>query len=135
MRLLVAEGIITVSGFLTTSCSRITIGLKWGAAALVELVHNAKARFPQSKIEVEVDTMEQIPYALEAGADIIMLDNFDNALLEEAVELIDGKALTEASGNITLDRLPSMADLGVDFISVGALTHQSRWIDIGLDAL
>ena len=86
-------------------------------------------------IEVEVDTLEQIAPSLEAGADIILLDNFSPLELKEAVSMIDGRAWTEASGRITLDSLPALGDLGLDFISTGAPVHQSRWKDIGLDWL
>ncbi|MEC7236125.1 MAG: nicotinate-nucleotide diphosphorylase (carboxylating), partial [Verrucomicrobiota bacterium] len=73
--------------------------------------------------------------ALEAGADIILLDNFSPPELKEAVSMIEGRAWTEASGGITLDSLPALGDLGLDFISTGAPVHQSRWKDIGLDWL
>ncbi|MBL6919051.1 MAG: carboxylating nicotinate-nucleotide diphosphorylase [Puniceicoccaceae bacterium] len=86
-------------------------------------------------IEVEVDRIEQITPALEAGADIILLDNFSPPELKEAVSMIDGRAWTEASGGITIDSLPDLGDLGLDFISTGAPIHQSRWKDIGLDWL
>ncbi|TVR50062.1 MAG: carboxylating nicotinate-nucleotide diphosphorylase [Puniceicoccaceae bacterium] len=84
-------------------------------------------------VEVEVDQLDQIPPVVEAGADIIMLDNFTPHQLREAVALIGGRAVTEASGGITLDTLPLLGDLGLDFISTGAPVHQSRWIDLGLD--
>ncbi len=86
-------------------------------------------------IEVEVDSLEQIPPVLEAGADIILLDNFSPEELQEAVHLIDGRACTEASGGITHTTLPKLGNLGLDFISTGAPIHQSRWKDIGLDWL
>jgi nicotinate-nucleotide pyrophosphorylase (carboxylating) len=86
-------------------------------------------------IEVEVDSFDQIAPVLEAGADIIMLDNFPPIELAEAVNLIDGRACTEASGGITLNTLPELGDLGLDFISTGAPIHQSTWKDIGLDWL
>ena len=86
-------------------------------------------------VEVEVDTLEQIIPALEAGADIILLDNFSPPELKQAVYVIEGRAWTEASGGITLDSLPALGDLGLDFISTGAPIHQSKWKDIGLDWL
>jgi len=86
-------------------------------------------------IEVEVDSLDQIKPVLEAGADIIMLDNFSPEELSEAVSIIEGRACTEASGGITLNTLPALGDLGLDFISTGAPIHQSRWKDIGLDWL
>jgi nicotinate-nucleotide pyrophosphorylase (carboxylating) len=86
-------------------------------------------------VEVEVDRLEQITPALEAGADIILLDNFSPPELIEAVSMVDGRACTEASGGITLESLAALGDLGLDFISSGAPIHQSRWKDIGLDWL
>lgn len=86
-------------------------------------------------VEVEVDRLEQITPALEAGADIILLDNFSPSELIEAVSMVDGRACTEASGGITLKSLPALGELGLDFISSGAPIHQSRWKDIGLDWL
>ena len=87
------------------------------------------------KIEVETSNIDQVSRALEAGADIIMLDNMDDSLMKEAVSLIEGKALIEASGGITLDRVRAVAELGVDFISVGALTHSAQALDISLDMI
>ncbi len=86
-------------------------------------------------VEVEVDRLEQITPALEAGADIILLDNFSPPELIEAVSMVDGRACTEASGGITLESLAALGDLGLDFISSGAPIHQSKWKDIGLDWL
>lgn len=99
-------------------------------AAAVKL---AKTRRPDLGVEVEVDEMSQIPPVLEAGADVIMLDNFDNDLLADAIALIGDQALTEASGGITIERLPSLAQMGLDFISTGATVHRAPWVDIGLD--
>lgn len=82
------------------------------------------------KIEVETTTLDEVEQALEAGADIIMLDNMDNETLAKAVALIHGKAKTEASGNMTLERISQVAKTGVDFISVGALTHSVTALDI-----
>ncbi|MBW3087725.1 carboxylating nicotinate-nucleotide diphosphorylase [Bifidobacterium sp. 82T24] len=84
-------------------------------------------------IEVEVDRLDQIPAALDGGADTIMLDNFTLDDTRRGVALIDGRALVEASGNMTLDRVADVAATGVDIISVGALTHSVRSIDLGLD--
>ena len=80
-----------------------------------------------------MDRLAQIPPVLDAGADVILLDNFTPAQLRRAVALIGGRALTEASGGITLKSLPKLAGLGLDFVSTGALVHQSTWVDIGLD--
>ena len=84
-------------------------------------------------IEVEVDRLDQIPAVLAGGADTIMLDNFSLDDTRRGVELIDGKAIVEASGNMSLERVPAVAATGVDVISVGALTHSVRSIDLGLD--
>ncbi len=85
---------------------------------------------PQIKIEVETSNLVQVQEALDAGADIIMLDNMTNEQMTEAVKLIDGKAKVEASGNMTLERLKGVAETGVDFISIGALTHSVTALDI-----
>jgi len=84
------------------------------------------------KIEVEVETIEMVKEAVSAGADIIMLDNMDNALMRRALEIIDGKAQTECSGNVTIERLKEIAQIGVDFVSSGALTHSAPIMDISL---
>ena len=84
-------------------------------------------------IEVEVDRLDQIPQALAGGADTIMLDNFSLDDTRRGVDLIGGRAIVEASGTMTLERVPSVAATGVDVISVGALTHSVRSIDLGLD--
>jgi nicotinate-nucleotide pyrophosphorylase (carboxylating) len=99
------------------------------AGAIAQARHHA----PRLPVEVEVDRVDQIMPVLAAGADVILLDNFDPAALREAIALIDGRALTEASGGITLASLPGLAGLQLDFISTGALVHQSTWVDIGLD--
>lgn len=87
------------------------------------------------KIEVEVETLEQVKEALDAKADIIMLDNMDNETTKKAVDLINGNALIEASGNMTLERIRSVAETGVDYISVGALTHSVKALDISMKDL
>jgi nicotinate-nucleotide pyrophosphorylase (carboxylating) len=84
------------------------------------------------KVEVETSTLDEVREALKAGADIIMLDNMTVEMMEEAVRIINGKSITEASGGITLDTIGQIADTGVDFISVGAITHSSPALDIGL---
>ena len=86
-------------------------------------------------IEVEVDTLEQLKQALDAGADFVLLDNMDNDTLRQAVKLCQGKARTEASGGIGFERLSSVAECGVDFIALGYLTHSVINHDIGLDFL
>jgi nicotinate-nucleotide pyrophosphorylase (carboxylating) len=86
-----------------------------------------------SRIECEVDSLAQLEEALAAKADIVLLDNFDDADVERAVQLNKGRAILEASGGITLERITKLAKLGVDVISVGALTHSAPAVDIGLD--
>ena len=96
-----------------------------------QAVDQARKYVPESiHIEVETTTMEQVREALKAKADIIMLDNMTANMMKQAVVLIDGRAKVEASGNITLSRLPEIAATGVDYISVGALTHSVRALDI-----
>lgn len=85
------------------------------------------------KIECEVTTLAEVDEAIAAGADIILLDNMSNEMMREAVEKIAGRAVTEASGNMTLERLPEVAKTGVDLISMGALTHSAMAADISLD--
>ena len=106
-----------------------------GGNRLSETVALAVNTCEDIPVEVEVDTLEQIIPALDAGADIILLDNFSPPELKQAVSMIEGRAWAEASGGITLDSLSDLGDLGLDFISTGAPIHQSRWKDIGLDWL
>jgi nicotinate-nucleotide pyrophosphorylase (carboxylating) len=95
-----------------------------------------RARLPHTThIEVEVDRLEQIEAVLSAGVDTTLLDNFTTAQLSLAVANIAGHALVEASGGITLARIREIADTGIDIISVGALTHSIRSLDLGLDIL
>ncbi len=89
--------------------------------------------FRKLKIEVEADTLEQVAQAADAGADIILLDNMTPMQLRLAVQNIKGRAKTEASGGVNLATVRAIAETGVDFISVGALTHSARAVDIGLD--
>jgi len=86
-----------------------------------------------SRVEVEVRTLQQVQEALEAGADLILLDNMDTESMKKAVEMIAGKAIVEASGNITAANLAEVAKTGVDIISMGALTHSVRALDFSLD--
>ncbi|NCG08355.1 MAG: carboxylating nicotinate-nucleotide diphosphorylase [Verrucomicrobia bacterium] len=104
-------------------------------AKLTETVALARSIHPKLPVEVEVDSHDQIEPALAGGADIILLDNFNAEALKKAVGQIDGRACTEASGGITLETLPALGALGLDFISTGAPVHQSTWKDIGLDWL
>lgn len=86
------------------------------------------------KIELEVDTLEQLDEALAAGVDVVLLDNMDHDTLREAVRRVDGRAVTEASGRITPETAPAIAATGVDLMAVGWLTHSARVLDIGLDS-
>lgn len=87
------------------------------------------------KIEVEVENLDMVAEAIDAGADIIMLDNMDNETMKKAVEMIGDKAQTECSGNVTKKRLREIAEIGVDFVSSGALTHSAPIIDLSLKNL
>ncbi|MCM1173309.1 MAG: carboxylating nicotinate-nucleotide diphosphorylase [Clostridium sp.] len=103
------------------------------AGSITKAVAMAKEYAPfVRKIEVEVETLEQLDEAIVAGADIIMLDNMDNATMREAVKRVAGKAETECSGNVTKERLAEIADIGVDYVSAGALTHSAPIMDISL---
>lgn len=88
-----------------------------------------------NKIEVETENMDMVKEAVEAGADIIMLDNMSHDEMKEAIAYIDGRALTECSGNVTEETIPEILDLGVDFVSSGALTHSAPILDISLKNL
>jgi nicotinate-nucleotide pyrophosphorylase (carboxylating) len=99
-----------------------------------QAIERARARAPHtSRIECEVDSLAQLDEALAAGADVILLDNMDTPTVAEAVRRAKGKALTEASGGITLERITELSRAGVDAISSGALTHSAPAADIGLD--
>jgi nicotinate-nucleotide pyrophosphorylase (carboxylating) len=101
--------------------------------AVTVAVQQARAKYPQLKIEVEADTLDQVDQALSAGADLILLDNMNPVQLRLAVQKCKGRAQTEASGGVNLASVRAIAETGVDFISVGALTHSARAVDIGLD--
>ena len=104
-----------------------------GVRAAVEA---ARRRAPfVRKVEVEVETLDMVREALDAGADIIMLDNMDHAAMAEAIAIIGGRAEVEASGNVTLENVRALADLGVDYISSGALTHSAPILDLSLKHL
>lgn len=106
------------------------------AGGVANAVAMARAYAPfVRKIEVEAENLGMVRQALEAGADIIMLDNMSHAEMKEAVALIAGRAQTECSGNVTLDNVAALADLGVDFISCGALTHSAPILDLSLKHL
>lgn len=105
-----------------------------GAGGIAQAVAAARAAIPHTMtIEVEAESLEQVREALEAGADIIMLDNMSIEQMVEAVQLIDGRALVEASGGVNLETIGAIAKTGVDIISVGALTHSVKAFDISLD--
>jgi nicotinate-nucleotide pyrophosphorylase (carboxylating) len=101
--------------------------------AITAAVRRAREKFPQLKIEVEADTLEQAGQAAAAGADIILLDNMNPVQLRLAVQKVKGRAKTEASGGVNLGNIQTIAKTGVDFISIGALTHSARAVDLGLD--
>jgi nicotinate-nucleotide pyrophosphorylase (carboxylating) len=105
-----------------------------GGKDLTTELRRVKAELPEGiKLEVEVDRLDQIAPVLAAEVDIIMLDNFKLEDLRKGVELIDGKCVVEASGGVNLDTVGEIAKTGVDVISVGALTHSARALDLGLD--
>lgn len=101
--------------------------------AIAAAVARARKKFPKLKVEVEADTLSQAAQAADAGADIILLDNMTPTQLRRAVKLVAGRAQTEASGGVNLKTVRGIALTGVDFISVGALTHSARAVDVGLD--
>jgi nicotinate-nucleotide pyrophosphorylase (carboxylating) len=101
--------------------------------AVTAAVRRARQKFPDLKVEVEADTLEQVEQAISACADCILLDNMNLNQLRVAVEKCRGRAQTEASGGVTLANVRAVAETGVDFISVGALTHSARAMDLGLD--
>lgn len=101
--------------------------------AIAAAVDQARAAYPELKVEVEADTLEQVRQAADAGADFILLDNMTCDQLCEAVELVRERSQLEASGGVTLETVRTIAETGVDFISVGALTHSAPAVDIGLD--
>jgi nicotinate-nucleotide pyrophosphorylase (carboxylating) len=101
--------------------------------AIAAAVLRARTQFPKLRVEVEADTLAQVQQAVEADADIILLDNMTFADLRKAVKMAAGRAKTEASGGVNLKTVRAIAKTGVDYISVGALTHSARAMDIGLD--
>ncbi len=106
------------------------------AGSITKAIEMAKAYAPfVRKIEIETETLEQVKEAVEAGADIIMLDNMDVATMKEAVKIIDGRAKTECSGNVTRENIANIIDSGVDYVSSGALTHSAPILDISMKNL
>lgn len=106
------------------------------AGSITKAIQMAKAYAPfVRKIEIETETLEQVVEAVEAGADIIMLDNMTPEVMKQAVALIDGRAQTECSGNITKENIARICEIGVDFVSSGALTHSAPILDISMKHL
>mgnify|MGYP002545237275 FL=1 len=106
------------------------------AGSITKAIRMAKEYAPfVRKIEIEVETLEQVKEAVAAGADIIMLDNMTLEMMKQAVALIDGKAQTECSGNVTKENIAKIRDIGVDFVSSGALTHSAPILDISMKNL
>ena len=106
------------------------------AGSVTKAIQMAKAYAPfVRKIEIEVETLDQVKEAVEAGADIIMLDNMTPEVMKQAVELINGRAQTECSGNITKENIQKILETGVDFVSSGALTHSAPILDISMKQL
>lgn len=104
------------------------------SGSITEAVKKVREFLPLSvKVEVETSNLNEVAEALKQQVDIIMLDNMPNEMMAEAVRLIDAQCITEASGNMTLERIPSVAALGVDYISVGALTHSVKALDISMN--
>ena len=104
-----------------------------GAGGILRSVERARAMYPDLEVEVEVDTLEELDEALQSGCEYILLDNMSTEMMAEAVKRNQGRAKLEASGNITIERLPEIAAAGVDFASSGALTHSVKSSDISLD--
>jgi nicotinate-nucleotide pyrophosphorylase (carboxylating) len=111
------------------------LALMGAGRTLADAVKAARALDPDALVEVEVDRRDQIPEVAALGVDIILLDNMTSAEMRSCVELIAGRAKTEASGNVTLERVAEIAATGVDYISVGALTHSIRAIDFSLEMI
>ncbi len=106
------------------------------AGSITKAVEMAKEYAPfVRKIEIEVENLDQVREAVEAGADIIMLDNMSPDMMKKAIEMIDGRAETECSGNVTRENIDKLVSVGVDYISSGALTHSSPILDISMKNL
>ena len=125
-RMSTADGILIKDNHVAAMATR--------GESLTDLVRRAKATAPHTiRVEVECDTLEQVQEALEAGAELILFDNMTNEQMAEGVRLCKGKALTEASGGITIESVRGIAEAGVDLISSGALTHSVKALDISLE--
>ncbi len=127
-RMNLADGVLIKDNHIAAMASR--------GVGITELVRQARARSPHTvRIEVEAETLEQVQQALEGGADIVMLDNMDPKTMRQAVDMCRGKALTEASGGITLETVRRVAETGVDLISTGSITHSVHAMDISLSVV
>jgi len=104
-----------------------------GEKGITRSVERARSMYPSLEVEVEADTLEEVAEAIEAKADYILLDNMTNEEMSEAVKMNKGRCMLEASGGITIERLPSIGKIGVDFVSVGALTHSVKASDISME--
>jgi nicotinate-nucleotide pyrophosphorylase (carboxylating) len=102
-------------------------------SAIAAAARRARSQYPHLQLEIEADTLEQVAQAADAGADCILLDNMSLDQLRTAVKLVAGRSRTEASGGVNLSTVRAIAETGVDFISVGALTHSAPAVDIALD--
>jgi nicotinate-nucleotide pyrophosphorylase (carboxylating) len=111
------------------------LALMGGRDQIAAAIRQARDFEPELKLEVEADTLEQVAMLAELGVDVILLDNMTNEQMTEAVKIVAGRAKTEASGNMSLTRVPGVAACGVDFISVGALTHSVRAVDFSLEMI
>lgn len=106
------------------------------AGGVTEAVRRARAQAHHLlRVEVEVETLAQLHEALAVGVDVVLLDNMDDATLAEAVQITAGRALLEASGNMTAERIARIRGFGLDFVSVGGLVHQARWVDLSMRLL
>ena len=106
-----------------------------GTGGILRSVANARKLYPDLEVEVEIDSLAELPEALESKAEYILLDNMSTADMAEAVRMTAHRAKLEASGNMTLVRIPEVAATGVDFISSGALTHSVKSADISMDII
>jgi nicotinate-nucleotide pyrophosphorylase (carboxylating) len=104
-----------------------------GEKGITRSVLRAREKYPELEIEVEADNLDEVREAVESGAEYILLDNMTDALMAEAVKINAGRAKLEASGGITLERIPRIGKIGVDFVSVGALTHSVKAADISME--
>ena len=123
-----ADGVIIKDNHIAAMAAR--------EVGLAELVRRARREAPHTvRVEVEVESLEQVQEALEGGADVLMLDNMDQETMRQAADLCRGKALTEASGGITLETVRRVAETGVDLISTGSITHSVHAMDISLSVV